>query len=227
MCARVAVFHSRLSIAFALSALVLAACGGADTGYVNVDKGRDDAGVGEDDDGLSAAGCDVVQLDGDLVVEHETEFTATYRIGAPYTRTIMIFGGEPVDSDNVLSNAYIIGLDKEDAQMLAVKYPDFYLCSSPGGMEASQHIVPYDLVPADCDVYSQLVEALRVFHIHDRAGGDRTSLRIEGAPLTLESVIEDATGADVTEQVHDQDFHLVYAVEQLTGESVLAFGTSR
>jgi hypothetical protein len=58
-------------------------------------------------------------------------------------------------------------------------------------------------------------------------GGDRTSLRFEGAPLELDSVIEDATGKNVTAQVSNQDFHLVTSVEQLTGQSVVSFGTTQ
>jgi hypothetical protein len=128
--------------------------------------------------------------------------------------------------DDVLSNAYILGLDKEDALMLAELFPDFYLCSSPGGDAAADHIFPYDLVPASCEVYEKLVNALNRFRINRESGGDRTSLRLEGAPLELVSVIDDASGVDVTDQVTDQHFHLVTAVEQLTGESVLEFGTT-
>ena len=90
----------------------------------------------------------------------------------------------------------------------------------PGGQEASKYIVPYDLVPANCEVYEQIVAALRQYDTNVTKGGDRTSLRFEGAPLELESVIADATGEDVTDQVSNQDFHLVTAVEQLTGQSV-------
>jgi len=171
------------------------------------------------------AACDVVTIDGQFAVEHEQDFTARYRIGEPYTKTVMLFGGEPVDEPNVLSNAYILGLDKVDALRLAQQYPDFYLCNSPGGQAAADLVLPYDLVPADCEVYDELVTALRRFAINRAAGGDRTSLRFDGAPLELESVI-DANGNDATDQVSGQVFHLVTSVEQLSGESVLSFGTT-
>jgi hypothetical protein len=171
--------------------------------------------------------CDLVEMDGAFVVEKERDFTARFRVGAPYTKTVMLFGGEPVEDDNVFSNAYIFGLDKVDALMLAEKYPDFYNCSSPGGQEASRYIVPYDLVPANCQIYEQIVAALRQYDTNVAKGGDRTSLRFEGAPLELESVIEDGTGKNVTAQVSNQDFHLVTAVEQLTGQSVVSFGTTQ
>ncbi len=111
--------------------------------------------------------------------------------------------------------------------MLAAKYPDFYLCSSVGGKEAAKYIIPYDLVPANCDVYQKLLNAFDVLRRNDRAGGDRTSLRIEGAPLTLESVIQNGNGVDVKSQVHDQNFQLVTDVQQLTGESLIKFGTGK
>jgi hypothetical protein len=171
-------------------------------------------------------GCDMIELDGDVVVERERDFTATYRVGEPYTKTVLLFGGNSVTEPNVLSNAYVLGLDKVDALEIAEEYPDFYLCSSPGGIAAANLIRPYDLVPASCEIYQQLVVALRQFNTNRESGGDRTSLRFDGAPLELESVIDDASGIDVTDQVHDQVFHLITSVEQLTGESVLSFGTS-
>ncbi|HET6334093.1 MAG TPA: hypothetical protein VFG30_12815 [Polyangiales bacterium] len=224
----VAVFHSRASVVLILCALLGAACGGPSDGASVSVGGGHDAGDDPDDMAMDGPnpGCDMVELDGDFVVEHEKNFTARYRIGERSTKTIMLFGGEPVEDDDVLSNAYILGLDKEDALMLAELFPDFYLCSSPGGDAAADHIFPYDLVPANCEVYEKLVNALTRFRINRAAGGDRTSLRIEGAPLELVSVIDDASGVDVTDQVTEQHFHLVTEVEQLTGESVLEFGTT-
>ena len=219
-------------VAFVLCTWMCAACGANDAGVsVGTAEG---AGAGDDstntDGGTTTAhghGCDMVVVDGNVVVEKEKDFTAHYRAGTPYTKTVMLFGGVPVDGDNKLSNANIFALDQADAQMLAAKYPDFYLCSSPGGKEAAKYIVPYDLVPATCDVYKQLLEAFDVLNRNDRAGGDRTSLRIEGAPLTLESVTQNTNGADVTGQVHDQNFQLVTAVQRLTGESLIKFGSTK
>lgn len=241
MCAPVAGFRSRVSsvllsaMALALIAPLHAGCGSEGEDFVSVGKSPDAAAMeGEDQTGTDVDAdlgearqpCDRVEVDGDLVVEREQDFTASYRIGEPYDKTIMLFGGEPVEDANALSNAYVIGLDKTDALQLAEKYPDFHLCSSPGGQEAAMFIAAYDLVPASCQVYDQILAALRTYTVNLAAGGDRTSLRLEGALLQLESVTEDATGQDVTEQVGDQDFHLVTAVEQLTGQSVLDFGSS-
>lgn len=212
-----------------LAALPLAACGGGEgPGSVSVGEAPDASTPGMDETGMDepTPKCESVRLDGDFVVEQEADFTARYRVGEPYTKTVMLFGGEAVDDDNVLSNAYIFALDKMDAQMLAERYADFYLCSSPGGQEAASYIIPYDLVPATCQIHEQIVSALRQFRRNSASGGDRTSLRFDGAPLQLESVIEDATGNDVTDQITDQDFHLVTRVEQLSGQSVLSFGTS-
>jgi hypothetical protein len=212
-----------------LCAWLCAGCSSEPENFINA-GGSPDAGMTDPGEGTDRAdppsSCDVVEIDGEFVVEREKDFTARFRRGEAYTKTVMLFGGEAVTEDNVLSNAYIFALDKEDARMLAERYPDFYLCSSPGGQEAARHIIPYDLVPATCDVYDQIVAALRQYNRNAASGGDRTSLRFEGAPLELESVIEDATGKDATAQVSDQDFQLVTAVEQLTGESVLSFGTS-
>jgi hypothetical protein len=211
-----------------LTALLCAACGGSERpAAIDLGDAPDDGMEGGHGMSTStpARQCDVVRVEGDVVIEQEKDFTARYRVGESYTRTIMLFGGEAVEDENVLSNAYVFGLDKADAQMLAQRYPDFYLCSSEGGQEASSFIVPYDLVPATCEIQEQIVAALRQYKRNAANGGDRTSLRLEGAALQLESVIEDATGADATDQASG-DFHLVTAVEQLSGQSVLEFGTS-
>ena len=228
MDALAALCRPRSSLALALSALLWAACGGESEKFVTAGKASD-AGTESDRASMDepSHGCDRVEMDGEFVLEHEKDFTGRFRVGEPYSKTVMLFGGEPVEDDNVLSNAQIFGLDKMDALMLAEKYPDFYLCSSVGGQEASKYIVPYDLVPASCEVYEQIVAALRTYHKSVVAGGDRTSLRLHGAPLELESVIADATGENVTDQVTNQNFHLVSAVEQLTGQSVLEFGKSK
>lgn len=165
-------------------------------------------------------------MDGDIVVKQVDQVTARFRVGEPYTRTVMLFGGEPTVNDNAISDVYIIGLDKEDALMLAMKYPAFHLCDSPGGQEAQKYILDYDLVPATCRVFDQIAVALRDFHRNNAAGADRVSLRFGGSALELESVVADATGEDVTDQLSHRTFHLVTSVEQLTGESVLSFGTN-
>jgi hypothetical protein len=214
-------------LVFLAAALLCAACGGSEApNVIDVSDAPDDGMEGMQGTGMRtpARTCDMVRVEGDVVVEQEQDFTARYRIGESYTRTLMLFGGESVEDVNVLSNAYIFGLDKADAQMLAQTYPDFYLCSSEGGRAASSYIVPYDLVPASCEIHEQIIAALRQYNRNAASGGDRTSLLLTGAELQLESVIEDATGVDATEQASG-DFHLVTAVQQLSGQSVLEFGT--
>jgi hypothetical protein len=223
----VAGLHSRARIVLTLSALMCGACGGGEApAPLDLSESPDDEMVGTGTRmNRPTRRCDMVQVEGDVVIEQEQDFTARYRMGAPYTKTVMLFGGESVEDENVLSNAYIFALDQADAQMLAQRYPDFYLCSSEGGQEASSYIIPLDLVPASCEVHEQILAALRQYHRNASSGGDRTSLRFEGAPLELESVIEDATGVDATEQASG-DFHLVTSVEQLTGQTLLEFGTT-
>jgi len=220
----VAGFHSRASIALAASALLLCvACGGDKESValmLGSDAGNDGVNEGPPPD------CDMVEIDGDVVVRQIDQVTATFQMGEPYDKTVMLFGGEPFTAPNSVSNVYVIGLDKDDALMLSERYVDFHLCNSPGGIEAQNYITDYDLVPATCRVHDEIIEALEIFHRNNAAGGDRASLRFDGAPLQLQSVIVDGTGEDVTDQLVDRNFHLVTAVEQLTGESVLSFGTS-
>jgi hypothetical protein len=221
-----AVLHSRAALAIAAFLALCAGCGDSNDGAaVSVGAARDGGDMDEVQTPANPS-CDMVVVEGDTVVEHERDFTATYRIGEPYTKTVMLFGADSVTEANVLSNAYVLGLDKEDALELAEEFPDFYLCSSPGGQAAANLVRPYDFVPADCEIYRKLVAAFRQFHANRDEGLDRTSIRFDGAPLELVSVIDNASGVDVSDQVTDQQFHLVTSVEQLTGESVLSFGTS-
>jgi hypothetical protein len=222
--------RSRASLTLALCAWLCGACSGGDEpGVVNV-RTPPDAGEAEemppDDEPKVPPGCVDVQIDGDAVVEKLQDFTARFEVGTPYTKTLMLFGGMAVLQPNTPSRAYIFGLDKVDAQKMAMKYPDFYLCSSPGGQEASEYIQVYDIVPANCKIHEQLLAALRVLAANAAKGGDRTSLRMEGKPLTVKSITDDVSGQDVSAQVSGQQFHLITAVQRLTGESLLDFGTT-
>lgn len=236
----VAGFRSRVLTVCALSVLLCAACGSTEPERF-VEAGSPDdpaldlgaAGAGtmemEIGSGSAATGlaesCDRISMSGEGLLENEVHFTATFRLGEGYTRTVMLFGGESYEED-IIGNGYFFGLDKADAEVLAMKYPDFYLCSSPGGMEAMEHIIPYDFVPANCEIYGQIMTALADYDENVVKGGDRTSLQFDGVPLELESVIDDGSGQDVTDMVSGQSFHLITKVQQLTGESVLDFGTS-
>lgn len=219
---------SRATLALAACAWLCAACAGDEEARrVSVPPGQD---AGEEEemtprDDPATRGCVDVAVEGDAVVEHLQNFTAKFTVGTAYTRTVMLFGGMAVEQPNTPSRAYIFGLDKADAQMMAKKYPDFYLCSSVGGQEAASYIRVYDMVPATCLIYQQLVAAIRRYDANAAKGGDRTSLYLEGAPLTVTSVTDDVSGQDVSAQVSDQQFHLITSVKQLTGESLLKFGT--
>lgn len=232
-------------MAWALCALVAVACGSTEPPEQFVAAGAPDdpddtagaAGTGTMEmpigSGSTATGltesCDTVTMEGEGLLEAEATVTGHFRLGTAYTKTVMLFSGEAYLQDDILGNGYFWGLDKADAEVLAMKYPDFYLCSSPGGEEAMEHIIPYDFVPATCEVYGQIMTALAEYDQNVMTGGDRTSLRFEGVALELESVTFNETGGDVTdqvaEQVADQNFHLITSVEQLTGQSVLDFGT--
>ena len=218
---------SRAPLVWALCAWLCAACGDEERSFTDVPTAPD-AGVVEKkkpDESPQTTGCVDVELDGDKLVEYLADFTAKFKVGASYDRTVMLFGGMAFQKPNTPSRANIFGLDKVDAQRIAEKYPDFYLCSSPGGQEAAAYIRVYDIVPASCQVHQQLVAALRDYDSNASRGGDRTSLRLQGAPLTVQSVVANGSGQDVADQVSDQQFHLITSVKQLTGESLLRFGT--
>jgi hypothetical protein len=226
------VLRSQASLMVGLCAGLYAGCSASDRGnnVVNVpaapDAGQDDAET-PDEPAPVEDDCTPVEVDGTAVTERLQDFTARFEVGTAYNRTVMLFGGMKVDKPNTPSRAYIYGLDKVDAQRMAEKYPDFYLCSSIGGQEAASYIRVYDIVPASCEIQKKLEAAFRQYDRNAARGGDRTSLHLEGSPLTVVSVTEDATGKDVSKQVSEQQFHLITGVQQLTGESLLKFGTTK
>jgi hypothetical protein len=193
-----------------------------------VSVGGDGDGDGDSEMEMADSdGCSNIEVDGEFVIEHEANFTIRYRIGERYTKTLLLFGGDSIPEPNKLASAYVLGLDKEDALALAEAFPDFYLCGSPGGEETAELALPYDFVPASCEVYDDLMAAIRQFRTNHTAGsGDRGSIRFDGAPLEVLSVTDDASGGDATGQVKTDVFHLITRVERLTAESVLEFGTS-
>lgn len=218
-------YHVSASLIWALCAWLCAGCGSDQDRVLVLPEGPD---AGQHDAGTKPAQpsyCVDVEVNGDEVIEHLEDFTARFELGDPYNRTVMLFGGMSTAKPNTPTRAYIFGLDKVDAQRMAEKYPDFYLCSSPGGQEAASYIHVYDIVPATCKVHQQLVAAFSVYAKNVAVGGDRTSLRLEGAPLTVKAVTANATGQDVSDQVSTQTFHLITGVQQLSGQSVLSFGT--
>jgi hypothetical protein len=228
----VSALGSRATLYFVLFAGLGAACSGSTTSNTRVvvpeapDAGEQQPPTAAEPK-PTTSGCVDVALTGDTVVEQLQDFTAEFQAGEAYDRTVMLFGGATVAQPNTPSRAYIYALDKVDAQRMAQKYPDFYLCSSPGGQEAATYIQVYDLVPANCEIHDKLATALKHFARNAARGGDRTSLRLRGAPLTVTSVTSDANGQDVSDQVSDQRFHLITEVQELTGQSLLGFGTTK
>ncbi|MDH5676217.1 MAG: hypothetical protein OEZ06_29120 [Myxococcales bacterium] len=172
--------------------------------------------------------CNVVEIDGSQVIVREDNVVATFTKSDSIDSIVMLFGGMAVDFDDAVSTVSIMGLDQADALEAAMIYPDFYLCSSVGGddqaIEAKIHQM--DFVPASCQVHEAIVAALSQFRVNAGSGGDRTSLRLQGAMLQLDSAIVNGSGEDVTAHFAGLNFQLVTDVDQLTGQSVLEFGTA-
>ncbi|MDH5676314.1 MAG: hypothetical protein OEZ06_29610 [Myxococcales bacterium] len=172
--------------------------------------------------------CNEVVINDMQVIVREESVVAKLSQSAPFANVVMLFGGEEMKHNDAVRTVAILGLDQTDAIEAAKTYPDFDLCSSAGAEdEAIQaKLKQIDFVPATCEIHEAIVAALEVFETNRDTMGDRTSLRLEGAMLQLQSASVQDTDEDVTNRYTGLELLLVTDVEQLTGKSVIELGTS-
>lgn len=127
----------------------------------------------------------------------ETRFT---RVGA-LDETWMLFGGDATQRRGSLTHATTSGLPIRHARVIAARYPDFHRCSSPGAAQAKNFIENVAFVATDRAARDTLGEALALFQERLGQNGDRTCVRVKGAPLVLDSVRLEHDGRDVTGEI--------------------------
>ncbi len=141
------------------------------------------------------------RVDGSQVVRDAGPLEARFsRIGA-LDDTYMLFGGDMMRPRNSLTHAFLAGLPIDDARAIAADHPDFHLCKSAGAPRAQERTRSLNLVAADRAARSALEEAVDLYRERLQENGERTCIRVQGAPLNLESVHLEGGGADVTAEV--------------------------
>jgi hypothetical protein len=143
--------------------------------------------------GTRVEGRDVVSEAGQL----EVRFSMVGSLDESY----MLFGGDATQHRNSFTHAIIAGLPIREARMIASRYPDFHLCKSPGAHDAQRLTEDVSFVAADRAARGALAKAVDLFDDRLRSGGERTCIRVRGAPLVLESVRVRQNGEDITRQV--------------------------
>lgn len=151
----------------------------------------------------------------DLTITGSEIALATADLDVRFTRsetldgTYMLFGGGTLDHPNAVSNVTLAGLHMKDVRRIAERYPDFYMCKSPGAPLAQKAVVDLDLVPADGKVRKTLDSALDQFESSLHSDGGRVCVSLRGEALDLKSAKIRDHDEEVTETYRQTRFYLV------------------
>jgi hypothetical protein len=116
-----------------------------------------------------------------------------------FDETYMMFGGIALDQKDAVAKVGISGINVKKAKPIADRYPDFYMCNSPGAAIAKKAVADLDLVPADGTVFKDLKSAIADFESSIHGGGERVCVHLEGTGLELKSVGHREAEADLTD----------------------------
>jgi hypothetical protein len=148
--------------------------------------------------GLGGVG---TQISAQGVVREAGQLEARFRTVGALDETYMLFGGDVQRDRNSLVHVTAAGLPILVARAIAAVHPDFHRCKSPGAPQAMSQTKNLGLVAADRAALSTLADALDLFEERLASDGERTCIRVTGAPLALESVTVPEHGADITRDV--------------------------
>ena len=141
------------------------------------------------------------RIDGREIVVDADQLEARFSMVGSLDETYMLFGGDAQQRRNSLTHVTAAGLPMIDARAIAASYPDFHMCKSPGAKPAKRATRSMSFVAADRATLDTLTEAVELFHERVRAGGERTCIRISGAPIELDSVHVVDEDMDITGDV--------------------------
>lgn len=140
-------------------------------------------------------------VEGRRVVRQAGQLEASFSMVGSLDDAYMLFGGNADRHPNSLTHAIVAGLPIRDARLISASYPDFHMCKSPGASQAKRLTEDLTFVAANRAARSGLEEAVRLFQQRLRGGGERTCIRVSGAPLELDAVRVEQNGEDITGQV--------------------------
>lgn len=140
-------------------------------------------------------------VQGRRVIREAGQLEASFSKYGSLDETYMLFGGNTDEHPNSLTHAIVAGLPMRHARAISASYPDFHRCASPGAAQAKSFVENLSVVAANRASRNTLDEAVRLFHERVRAGGERTCIRVSGAPLSLDSVRVKEADEEITQQV--------------------------
>jgi hypothetical protein len=128
------------------------------------------------------------QVEGRSVVRRADRVEARFTKIGSLEESYMLFGGDASQRANQINHASFAGLPTHDARAIASRYPDFYMCKSPGAKWAQDRTEAMSIIAGNREAVRTLERALALFNERLQAGGERTCVRVKGAPLSLDSV---------------------------------------
>lgn len=164
-------------------------------------------------------------LDGSQLVVQTEDLEARFDRVGTFDESYMLFGGSDGEMKNSFGNVFVSGLAVRHAALIAQRYPDFYMCKSPGAAQAQRLVEDMAWIASDGSTRGTLRKALALYQKSLRSGGEQTCLAVSGERLMLGSVKHRDQGFDLTHEVgsglRGTDFYLVTEAELAHCKSLL------
>jgi hypothetical protein len=143
-----------------------------------------------------------------------------------FSSTYMLFGGDHMTDKRMIIPLFISGVDAEDGKDIAVQYPDFWMCKSPGASRAQSCCMQLNLVPSNADITEDIKDTIANFKESLGDEEDRVCIKLQGDILRLKSVIFVEQNEDITSQLARQfesmDCRFITRAEQVGWKQVLS-----
>ena len=133
-----------------------------------------------------------------------------------FTNSFMIFGGGEISHKNAINDITLSLLSMKKVKNLSVKYPDFYMCSSPGAKEAQSALLQLNLVSTSSDVSSILKHSLKKFNTNIRLSKERVCILLSGYQIKLMSANTQNHEIPLNSTVKDMKYALISKAEIFT-----------
>jgi hypothetical protein len=157
------------------------------------------------------------QLKGGEVTVESRQMRVRFQRGTGLDEAYMLFGGDASERSGHFSNVLLSGLAERHVYPIAQRYPDFYLCRSPGAESAKRLVETMSLIGGDGRTRKTLLEALRLYEESIRSGGERTCVHLKGEQLHLVAAQSIPGDIDLTEPIRKGhrtlDFYLIEHAE--------------
>lgn len=167
---------------------------------------------------IACCGQTGAKVTGEEVIVAAGQLDVHFSRVTPFEGTYMLFGGAENNHANAFTKITLCGLEQSKAKYIHSRFPDFYMCKSPGAPLAQKETCQLDIVPADSKVLRSLKKSLDLFNKSLNDDRDRVCIRLKGEKLKLTSVVVREMNEDITKElppaVH-KDYFLIESAKVL------------